>query len=130
MIRGGRRKVPKSSGQSMVEFVIMLPLILTSIFAIIEMARIFHAWISVENAARAGIRYAVTGVWGADACVELYGDDCDDDIEGEQARLLSVEKAAIAGSAAIIMDQAVDENNPGYFEITICSSPGFRSRAS
>jgi len=124
VIRGGRRKLPRSFGQSMVEFMMMLPLILTMIFGIIETARIFHAWLSVENAARMGIRYAVTGVWGEDACIELFGSDCGDDAQGEQARLLSVEKAAIAGSAAIIMDQSVGENAPGFFEVTICSSPG------
>jgi hypothetical protein len=108
----------------MVEFMIMLPLILTMIFGIIEMARIFHAWVSVENAARSGLRYAVTGVWGEDACIELFGGECGDDTQGEQARLLSVEKAAIAGSAAIVLDQAVGENDPGFFEVTICSAPG------
>ena len=123
-MRGGRRKLPKSQGQSMVEFMIMLPLILTVIFGIIEGARIFHAWISIENAVRYGSRYAVTGVWSENDCIELFGSDCGDDTEGEQARLLSVEKAAIAGSAAILLDEGADWDEPGYFEVTICSSPG------
>ena len=123
-MRGGRRKLPKSKGQTMVEFMMMLPLILTLLFGIIEGARIFHAWVSVENSVRYGSRSAVTGSWNEEDCIELFGSDCGDDDQGEQARLLSVEKAAIAGSAAILMDESADFDDPGYFNVTICSNPG------
>ncbi len=123
-MRGGRRKLHKLHGQSMVEFMMMLPLILTMIFGIIEAARIFHAWVSIENAVRYGSRYAVTGDWSTDDCIELFGSDCANEDQNEQARLLSVEKAAIAGSAAILMDQSAEYNDPGYFKVTICSRPG------
>jgi hypothetical protein len=123
-VHGGRRKLPKTFGQSMVEFMMMLPLILTMIFGIIEGARIFHAWVSVENAVRYGSRYAVTGDWSTDDCVALFGSDCGDDSQGEQARIVSIEKATIAGSAAILMDESADFNEPGYFNVTICSRPG------
>ncbi|OGO15365.1 MAG: hypothetical protein A2Z14_08105 [Chloroflexi bacterium RBG_16_48_8] len=121
---GGRRKLPKLHGQSMVEFMLMLPLILTMIFGIVEGARIFHAWVSIENAVRYGSRYAVTGDWSTEDCIELFGSDCGNEDQNEQARLLSVEKATIAGSAAILMDETADWDDPGYFEVTICALPG------
>jgi len=121
---GGRRKLHNSRGQSMVEFMMILPLILTLIFGIIEAARIFHAWVSIENAVRSGSRYAVTGDWSDQDCLELFGSECGDEVQEEQARLLSVEKAVIAGSAAILMDQAADFDEPGFFNVTICSNPG------
>jgi hypothetical protein len=123
-MRGGRRKLVELRGQTMVEFMMMLPLILTMIFGIVEAARIFHAWLSIENAVRYGSRYAVTGDWSTEDCVELFGGDCGNEDQEEIARLLSVQKAAIAGSAAILMDESADFDDPGYFNITICSRPG------
>ena len=51
----------RKRGQAMVEFVIALPILLFILFGIIEFARLTFAWMSVQNAARFGIRYAVTG---------------------------------------------------------------------
>ena len=45
----------------MVEFMLALPILLFAIFGIIEFARLTFAWMAVQNAARFGIRYAVTG---------------------------------------------------------------------
>ncbi len=60
----------KSRGQAMVEFVIALPILLFLIFGIIEFARMVFAWMAVQNAARFGIRYAVTGEFKEAYCVE------------------------------------------------------------
>src|SRR5262245_16550399 len=48
-------------GQTLVEFALTLPILLLLIFGIIEFGRIFQAWVTVQNAAREAIRYAVTG---------------------------------------------------------------------
>jgi len=60
----------KDRGQAMVEFVISLPILLFVIFGIIEFARMTFAWMAVQNAARFGIRYAVTGEFNDVYCVE------------------------------------------------------------
>jgi len=60
----------KSRGQAMVEFVIALPILLFVIFGIIEFARMVFAWMAVQNAARFGIRYAVTGEFKEIYCIE------------------------------------------------------------
>lgn len=117
-------KHKKSRGQSLVEFMMILPLILTLMMVLIEVARIFHAWVGVENAARTGIRYAVTGEWSEEDCIILYGGECSSETQEETARVHSIKNAAISGSAAIILDEAATKYNPGFFGVTVCSKPG------
>lgn len=49
----------------MVEFALTLPILLLLMFGIIEFGRIFQAWVTIQNAARTAIRYAVTGQYDA-----------------------------------------------------------------
>ena len=63
----------KSRGQAMVEFVLALPILLFVLFGIIEFARMVFAWMAVQNAARFGIRYAVTGEFNDIYCVQAGG---------------------------------------------------------
>jgi len=50
-----------SRGQSLVEFSVTLPFLLLVLLGIFETARWFHAFISVQYAAREAARFAVTG---------------------------------------------------------------------
>ncbi|MCL4879736.1 MAG: pilus assembly protein [Anaerolineae bacterium] len=50
-------------GQTMAEFALTLPVVLLLIFGVIEFARIFQAWITLQNAARVAVRAGVTGEW-------------------------------------------------------------------
>jgi hypothetical protein len=45
----------------MVEYAITLPIMLIMVFGIIEFGRIFQAWVTLQNSARAAARYASTG---------------------------------------------------------------------
>lgn len=54
--RGGSR------GQSLVEMALIAPVMVTLLFGIIEMGRIFFAWLTTQHAARTGTRFAVTGM--------------------------------------------------------------------
>jgi hypothetical protein len=51
----------KRKGQGLVEFALVLPVILLLFCLIIECGRLFHAYTTVQHAAREGARYAVTG---------------------------------------------------------------------
>src|SRR4051794_5621235 len=51
----------RRQGQTLVEFALTLPILLLLMFGIIEFGRIFQAWVTIQNAARAAARYAVTG---------------------------------------------------------------------
>jgi len=63
-------KSNRRQGQGMVEFMIALPILLFVIFGIIEFARLAFAWMAVQNSARFGIRYAVTGEFNDVYCVQ------------------------------------------------------------
>ncbi len=68
--RSPDRSADRRRGQGLLEFALVLPILLLLIFGIIEFARAFQAWLVVSNAARFGVRYAVTGEYD-------YGLYCD-----------------------------------------------------
>jgi len=88
-------------GQAITEFALILPILLLLIFGIIEFARLFQAYLVVDNAARFGVRYAVTGEYNPAYCVDTddgpdqYGVDgpckgAAKTAEEDAARLLSI----------------------------------------
>ena len=125
------------------EFVIALPILLFVLFGIIEFARLTFAWMSVQNAARFGIRYAVTGDFNENYCVaagnnlgadhinaDVFGgdpQDCvvptnytgsDGDVKERElinlARLLSIRDAAVGGGTGLWLEPAVSGNYEQY----------------
>ena len=131
----------------MLEFALALPIALLLIFGIIEFARIFQSWLSVQNGARFALRYAVTGEYdvsyctAADAALGYAADDNADgvidcrvprsvanyDTKTEQlidwARIPSIRDVARGSALAIARnDSATGERENGYFHVTICST--------
>ena len=133
----------KSRGQAMVEFVIALPILLFVIFGIIEFARMVFAWMAVQNAARFGIRYAVTGEFKEIYCIEagnlLGGAHVAADMDGgdpqdckipdtyinadknekereliDLARLFSIQDAAVGGGTGLWLRPNVSGNYEQY----------------
>jgi len=63
------RKLRRSDGQAIVEFVLVLPLIVTLVFVIVQLGITFNNYLQVTDAARVGARAAaVARVNGQDAC--------------------------------------------------------------
>ena len=58
--RIGRRR-DGESGQTLVEFMVVAPLLFMLLFGIIEFALLLQAWQTVQHAAQEGARYAATG---------------------------------------------------------------------
>ncbi len=113
----------KSLGQGLVEFALILPVMLIMIFVIVELARLLHAWMAVENGARFGVRFAVTGEYDPNWCNTLYGHDCASPTEIDGARVPSIHEIATAGSVAILKDHTVMvPGERGFFQVTVCSS--------
>ncbi len=54
-----RRQPARNAGMAMVELVIILPILLTLVFAIAEFGILFGHWQTISNAAREGARTAV-----------------------------------------------------------------------
>jgi len=142
--KGVRSK--KGAGQSMVEFMLALPILLFVIFGVIEFARMVFAWMAVQNAARFGIRYAVTGEFNDLYCVpagallgmdyvnaDTYDGDPQDckvpngytgadgsNIERELtdlARLYSIQDAAEGGGTGLWIDPAVSGDYSQYLSL-------------
>jgi Flp pilus assembly protein TadG len=53
------RRSDRSKGQELAEFAIVLPLLLLIVFGVLDLGRLFHALITITNAAREGARYAM-----------------------------------------------------------------------
>ncbi len=133
----------KGRGQAMVEFVLALPILLFVLFGIIEFARMVFAWMAVQNAARFGIRYAVTGEYNDIYCTQagaylgathvnadVFGGDPQDcqipdaypgmdthDLERDLidlARLYSIQDATIGGGAGLWLRPNVSGNYEQY----------------
>lgn len=51
---------PRKRGQSLVEFALILPIILTMVGAAIDVARVYQGWITLEGATRDAAEYAAT----------------------------------------------------------------------
>ena len=112
----------KYRAQGLVEFALILPVLLLVVFVIIELARVLHAWMAIENGARFGVRYAVTGEFDLAHCNALYDTNCDNEAEEDGARIPSIGDAARAGAVAILRNDFVtDVNDPGFFQVTVCS---------
>ncbi len=59
--RGTRKLRRDSSGQSLVEFALVLPLLLLMFFGIFEFGRFYYTKITLQHAVREATRFAVTG---------------------------------------------------------------------
>lgn len=55
------KKLRHHRGQSLVEMALLTPVLVLLLFSVVETGRVFLAWVTVQHAARAGVRVAVTG---------------------------------------------------------------------
>ncbi len=119
---GKRSNIHKA--QDLVEFALILPVLLISLFVLIELGRVFHAWMAVENGARLGLRYAVTGELNEGNCNGGGAEGkCHDPMDQKEAFIISIHQAAWAGSSSImrLKEEQVAEDAPSFFKVTICS---------
>ena len=119
----------RSRGQAMVEFALILPVLLILLMVLIEVARLFSAWLIVENSAREAARYAVTGLFDPVHCTD--GDQCDasNALPKEQrealedaARLLTIEDVARGAANGILSDFGAAREQRSFIDFTICST--------
>ena len=70
MFRRLLRKLERSEGQAMLEFVLVLPLIVTLVFVLIQMGLTFNSYLRVTDAARVAARAAAVARFnGQQPCV-------------------------------------------------------------
>ena len=131
----GKVKSDRNQAQAAVEFALILPIALLMVFTIIEIARMAQAWLVVTNAARVGLRYAVTGAYEVSYCTSAIdvngnGDICeqetDKDVRHDEidaARLLSIYEQTEISAVGIMKDLSVTTyGEVGFFDVTVCST--------
>ncbi len=122
-----RKALGQKNAQSMVEFALILPILLLLIFGIIEYGRLFFAWISVENAARMGARYASTARYdetlcqdGPDSGTEACAGD-GEEAEKNAARIASIEQEALSAFFGNPTSVAANNGEATFYDVTVCS---------
>ncbi len=76
-VRRLRRWRQTETGQTLVEFSLILPIFLLLLFALVDFGRGFYTWLLVTNAAREGARAAAVQMDSAGIDSKLYGSICD-----------------------------------------------------
>ncbi|MEM8857954.1 MAG: TadE family protein [Chloroflexota bacterium] len=99
------------SGQALVEFALIIIVLLMLIFLVIELGRIAWAWSSVQNAARTGARYAITG--------QFEPGICDTEPVGCLARTKSVEETALLSLEGWTIRQDVPFQEDNYTNVEV-----------
>jgi hypothetical protein len=119
-----KKKRNNFRAQGLVEFAIVLPILMIAIFSIIELGRLFHAWLAVENGARFGIRYAITGEFDPANCTGGATEEgkCNNPSDEVLARVISIHDVAWAGSESILRkgEGLADNTQPGFFHVLVC----------
>ncbi len=105
------RRPGRAKAQSLVEFAIGAPLLLILIFGIIDIARLVQARVSTSNAARAAIRYAVTGQQDRDPQTGVL-----------ITRTVTIKDKAIAGLTGLQLSNTSDPNEGGFHAVDINSN--------
>ena len=97
-------------GQALVEFALVLPVLLMLLMVLIEVARLFSAWLIVENSAREAARYAVTGLYDKQYCYPTGTLLCDDgdkttrEAAQDAARLMTIKDVGRGAASGTLVD--------------------------
>jgi hypothetical protein len=103
----------RSTGQSIVEFALIAPILLLFIFGIIDMARLIQAQVTVSNAARTGIRWASTGQRELNPDGVTYKD-----------RIVSIKEKTKAAMTGLPLSTTSYSDEFGFYSIDINPSDG------
>lgn len=106
---------------------IIIPSLLMVLIGIVGLSRYFYTQWVIEQAARFGARYATTGSYDPQYCVDLDDDNtpCDGnskDAETDIARIPSVKEIVRRQLNSIVFDETVKYTDPGFLKITVCTS--------
>ena len=115
-------------GQALVKLVLILPVMLVTLMVMIEVARLFSAWLVVESSAREAASYAMTGRYDPKYCSAPWSLPCDDpnqavrDAAQEQARLYTIQAIARSTASDIQVDASARREQPKFIDVTVCSN--------
>lgn len=101
----------QTRGQALVEFALIIGVLLLIIFVVIESAHLLQANLTVQNAARAAGRYAITGQFETDCLLD--SPPCDD------PRVASIKTIAEEELAGLSLDPNAVFEQAGYYLIEV-----------
>jgi hypothetical protein len=112
MFRKGRvgKKTRREQAQSLVEFALVLMAVMTVMMGIVEFGRLLQTWLTVQNAAEAAVRFAVTGQ-GYDALDPW-----------DTVRLQDIKDEARRMASSLSIDDSAGPVQPGYFDVSVHAS--------
>jgi hypothetical protein len=98
-----------SKGQELAEFAIVLPLLLLVVFGVLDLGRLFHALITITNAAREGARYGI-----------IFPDDLTgiDSVTRREAQNSGISLDPGASSVSVTYPQGFGEHLPVRVTVT------------
>jgi hypothetical protein len=102
----------RERAQTAVEFALVLMALLTVVMGIVEFGRLLQAWLTVQNSAQTGARFAITG--------QCWVDPTDD--AWDAARLQCIKEEAIRVAASLNVRAGAGPFDPGYFNVSVHAS--------
>jgi hypothetical protein len=129
MMQNLLRKLTRQQGQSqsLIEFALILPILLMLLMIVIEVARLFPAWLTIESSARQAAHYAVSGTYNPQECLD-YQLACDSpdptarETARNLARLYSIQDSARSALAGILADTAATRDTRSFVDLVVCSN--------
>lgn len=106
------KKEGQEQGQTLVEFALILMSVLTIMMGIIEFGRLLQVWLTVQNSAQAGTRFAITG--------HCYVHPDTDPWDAARLQCIKDEARRVVGSLNV--DDGAAPREPGYFHVTVRAS--------
>lgn len=94
----------RQKGQGLTEFALILPILLLVLLGIIEAARIIWAYITIQNAAREAVRYAVTGQPLDPISNEPW-------TMTDEVRVRAIKEVAVQAASALAVDRVAGLND-------------------
>jgi len=108
-MRGGERR---EHSQAILEFALTLPIVLILVFGLIEFGLMLQAWITLQNSAQAGTRFAITGQGFEDPLIDRWDRD----------RLQLIKDIVRSAASSLRIDDSASPLQPGYFEVKVYAS--------
>lgn len=116
---------PSRKGQTLLEFALTLPILLMLMFGIIEFGRLFQAWVSIQNSARAAARYAATNQYNPryDSMIDFSGNPDPDGVipcsdQDRRGRVTSVGASSSGGSEQVKVFNGDSSSDTGSWDVT------------
>lgn len=104
----------REKAQSLVEFALILMAVLAIIMGIIEFGRLLQSWLTVQNSAQAGARFATTG--------QCAVDPTDPEWRWDVARLQCIKDEAWQVVSSLDVNRDAGPLDPGYFDVSVHAS--------